>query len=66
MKRLCPTTSWKEEVPRDVWSYITNIYYHLKFTEQWQQLKLACASCQKYILPLEKIEIPLSTNTVYS
>ena len=59
MKRVCESMHFNEEVPSDVWSYIINIYHHLKFTEQWQELKLACLRSQSYLLPVETVEIPL-------
>ena len=59
MKRVCESMHLNEEVPSDVWSYIINIYHHLRFTEQWQKLKLACLSHNKYLLPTDKVEILL-------
>ena len=64
MKRVCESMHFNEEVPSDVWSYIINIYHHLRFTEQWQKLKLACLSHNKYLLPVDNLEIPLYADTI--
>ena len=47
------------DVPCDVWSYIINLYYHLKFDEEWRRFKESARSCNIFILPVERIEIPL-------
>lgn len=59
MKRLDREKVIKLDIPRDIWSYIINILYHLKYADQWRSFKERAARDCYFMPPVEKIEIPV-------
>ena len=48
-----------EPLVDDIWSLIINLYYWLKFNEQWLRIKQGAHFSSIYFLPIEKIELSI-------
>lgn len=58
-KFIHPNDNESDQLPNDVWCYIINLYYHLKFDEQWRLFEDKCLSCNIFLGPSDEISVPI-------